>query len=213
MLGAAEPGSDAQLAWARAVAGAAAADDTHSGEIRALLDGATSVAGLPLDPDLRWLLWTALAATGHARTDDLDEELARDDTAAGHTAWLRCLAARPDAQVKQRAWDGVHADPTLSNDHLDATIAGFRAGGRRDLVAPFDDRYFASLREVWAQRSIEIARRIVLGLFPAPNTLEPVDGWLAANPDAPAALRRLVLEQRDHLARELRVRALNGAVV
>ncbi|KLL96108.1 hypothetical protein NJ76_19125 [Rhodococcus sp. IITR03] len=65
------------------------------------------------------------------------------------------------------------------------------------------------LRETWTSRSIEIARRIVVGLFPAADSLEPVDTWLEAHTDAPAALRRLVIEQRDHLARDLRVQRIN----
>ncbi|WP_068274408.1 aminopeptidase N [Aldersonia kunmingensis] len=209
----AEPGSDAQLAWARALSAAASTDAGRSSEIRALLDGETVLEGLPLDPDLRWLLWSALAATGHANVDDLDAELVRDDTAAGRTFRLRCLRARPDAEVKQNAWEAVFADTSLSNDHLDATIAGFRAGGRRDLIADYDGQYFASLRRVWSERSIEIARRIVLGLFPGSDSVEPVDEWLAGNGDASAALRRLVVEQRDHLTREIRVRAFNRSVV
>jgi len=50
----------------------------------------------------------------------------------------------------------------------------------------------------------------VLGLFPAAGTTSDVDGWLTRNPDAPGALRRLVTEQRDHLARAIRVRQVWG---
>jgi aminopeptidase N len=107
------------------------------------------------------------------------------------------------ADAWHRAWD----DTTLTNDHLSATIAGVRAGGRRDLIAGFDADYFARLRPTWDERSIEIARRLVRGLFPASDSLAPVDAWLADNAAAPAALRRIVVEQRDHLARDLRVRA------
>ena len=82
-----------------------------------------------------------------------------------------------------------------------------RAGGRRDLVEEFDADYFARIRPAWSARSIEIARRLVIGLFPASDTLDPVDAWLDANADAPGALRRLVIEQRDGLARDLRVQA------
>ncbi|MFD4293668.1 aminopeptidase N [Rhodococcus sp. NPDC058532] len=200
--------SDSLLVLARATAAAAVTDDTYAGEIRAMLDGtAPAPDGLALDPDLRWSLWTALAATGHADAADLDSELACDDTASGRTAHRRALAARPDAAVKAAAVTAALTDTTLTNDHLDATIAGFRAGERRDLIADHDDRYFAVLADVWAERSIEIARRIVVGLFPAADTLDAVDGWLDANAAAPAALRRLVVEQRDHLARDLRVRA------
>lgn len=43
--------------------------------------------------------------------------------------------------------------------------------------------------------------------FPASDSVDSVDSWLAANVDAPGALCRLVTEQRDHLARDLRIRA------
>lgn len=204
---AAAPGGDAQLAWARALSGAAAFDDARAGELRAMLDGAAPVPdGLPLDADLRWSWLTALAATGHADEADADAELARDDTATGRTARIRVLAARRDADVRAAAWHAAWDDRSLTNDHLDATIAGARTGESRSMLARFDDEYFARIRDTWSERSIEIARRLVTGLFPASDSLEPVDAWLAANADAPGALRRLVIEQRDHLARDLRVR-------
>ncbi|MER7797723.1 aminopeptidase N [Microbacterium sp. NPDC096154] len=205
---AAAPGSGAQLSWARALAGAAAFDDARAGEIAAMLDGSRPVPeGLALDADLRWSLLAALAATGHAGEVDADAELARDDTATGRTAWIRVRAARPVAEVRAAAWDAAWNDRTLTNDHLDATIAGFRAGDARHLIARFDEEYFTRIRDAWSERSIEIARRLVTGLFPSTDSLEPVDAWLAGNADAPASLRRLVIEQRDHLARDLRVRA------
>ncbi len=202
------PGSGAQLALARATAAAATVDGRRAADIRAmLLDRAPQ--GLALDPDLRWALWTALAATGAAEVAELDAELERDNTASGRTAHLRTLAARPEPEVKASAWDSALGDTSLTNDHLDAVIEGFRAGQRRDLTARFDDEYFAALRTVWDQHSIEIARRIVVALFPAADSLDGVDRWLTANADAPGALRRLIIEQRDHLARDLRVRAVN----
>ena len=205
-LGAAEPASDAQLAWARALAGAAAVDDVRHEDVRGLLDG-NAPEGLPLDPDLRWALLTALVTMGHAGLDEIEAEHTRDRTASGRTAAIEAAASRPLAEVRDAAWDAAWNDESLSNDHLDATIRGFRAGARRDLAAAHDGEYFARIRGVWAERSIEIARRLVLGLFPAAETTDAVDAWLAANEDAPAALRRLVIEQQDHLRRELRVRA------
>ncbi|MGB4778032.1 aminopeptidase N [Microbacterium sp.] len=207
-LHAVEPGSDAQLAWARALAAAAARDEAHAADIAAMLRGRVPAPdGLRLDPDLRWSLLIALSATGHATMADADAELARDATASGAVAHRTLLAARPEAAVREGAWRAAWDDRTLSNDHLDATITGIRAGDRRDLVSAFDDDYFARLSGAWNDRSIEIARRLVRGLFPASDTLTPVDEWLEANTGAPGALRRLVIEQRDHLARDLRVRA------
>ncbi|MBO9627548.1 MAG: ERAP1-like C-terminal domain-containing protein, partial [Microbacterium sp.] len=205
----AEPGSDAQLSWARALATASAYDDVHADGIREMLDG-NAPDGLTVDPDLRWQLLTALTATGHATAGDVEAELDRDDTGSGRTAARRALASRPDAAVRAGAWDAAWNDLSLSNDHLDAEIAGFRAGGRRDLVAGFDAEYFARIRDAWRSRSIELAQRLVVGLFPATDSLDAVDAWLAANDDAPSALRRIVVEQRDHLARDLRVQALQS---
>lgn len=206
-LRSADAGSDAQLSWARAFASASAYDDAHAANVRAILDG-DAPEGLPIDPDLRWALLTALTTTGHASSAVVEAELERDDTASGRTAAVRALAARPVQEVRLVAWHRAWEDETLTNDHLSATVAGVRSGGRRDLIRGLDQGYFERIAGVWRDRSIELARRLVLGLFPAADDLELVDAWLAANGDAPAALRRLVIEQRDHLARDIRVRSV-----
>jgi len=204
----AEPGTDAQLAWARAVGEATAYAADRAEALRAILDGAAPAPeGLALDPDLRWIWVQGLAAIGAIGEAEIAAERRRDDTLSGRTAALQALASRPEAGVREAAWRAAWEDASLSNDHLSATIAGVRAGGRRDLVAAFDEEYFARIEPAWRGRSIEIARRLVAGMFPASATTEPADAWLAAHPDAPGALRRIVLEQRDHLARDLRVRA------
>ncbi|WP_298942552.1 aminopeptidase N [uncultured Microbacterium sp.] len=211
-LHAAAPGSDAQLAWARGVGAAASMTGERAADIGAIMRGETAgPAGLALDPDLRWSWLIALAATGHAGPVEADAELARDPSASGHSRHRTVLAARPDAGIRAAAWQAAWTDESLSNDHLDATIAGVRAGGRRDLIAAHDPDYFARIRPVWSERSIEIARRLVVGLFPASDSLVDVDAWLAANADAPASLRRLVIEQRDGLVRALRVRSAQSA--
>ena len=208
-----EPESGRQLAWARACAAAAAIDDSRADALRAILLGESpGPIGLALDPDLRWSMWIALAATGFAEPDDLDRELRSDETSAGRTAHARALASLPTAATKERVWSAATTDLTLSNDHLDAMIGGFKAGVDATLIEGYAANYFASLRTWWSGRSIEIARRLVNGLFPASDDLTAVDQWLDANADAPASLRRLVLEKRDNLARDLRVQAFNSAL-
>ncbi|TGY35108.1 aminopeptidase N [Microbacterium laevaniformans] len=204
----ATPGSDAQLIWARTVGAAASVCGDRAADLRALLSGATvPPAGLALDPELRWVWLIALAATGDADEADISRELRNDDTASGRVAARTARAAQPAAPTRTAAWQAAWSDETLTNDHLDATIAGVRAGGRRDLIAAFDDDYFARILPTWRSRSIEIARRLVIGLFPASASLDPADAWLRDHADAPGALRRLIVEQRDALARDLRVRA------
>ncbi|MFD9680577.1 aminopeptidase N [Rhodococcus sp. NPDC059969] len=209
----AEPESGRQLAWARALSAAAAVNDARADELRSILDGnCPGPVGLALDPDLRWALWIALSAIGHASVSDFDGELSKDSTSAGRTAYVRAVASIPDAATKAAAWASATTDGSLSNDRLDATIAGFRSGTDASLIEGYADEYFSSLGKWWSERSIEIARRLVNGLFPAADDTAAVDSWIQANTEAPASLRRLVLERRDHSARDLRAQASNAVI-
>ncbi|MFI8632016.1 aminopeptidase N [Microbacterium sp. NPDC077663] len=207
-MDAAGAGSDAQVIWARAVGVAAELSSVRADRMTAILDGAAPVPdGLSLDPELRWGWVFGLAAAGRLDAAAIEGETTRDATSSGRTARLAALAARPEASVRRDAWLAAWEDETLTNDHLDATIRGVRAGESRAFVGKFDDDYFARILSVWRSRSIEIAARLVRGLFPATDDTARVDAWLDAHHDAPGSLRRIVIEQRDHLARDLRVRA------
>ncbi|MFE7229770.1 aminopeptidase N [Streptomyces sp. NPDC002405] len=210
----AEPGSEHQLAWARFFATAASAPDDLE-LLKGLLDGTEEIAGLEVDQELRWAFLEPLAAHGVADEKALAAELARDDTASGKRHQVRCLAARPSAAVKARAWEQVVDSDALSNALVEATIAGFGQASQRELLAPYTPRYFEAIERVWTERSIQIGMDVVRGLFPAlqdsPETLEAADAWLAAHEGAAPALRRLVLEARDDLARALRGQACDAA--
>ncbi|MFF7092662.1 aminopeptidase N [Streptomyces rubradiris] len=212
-LRSAAPGSEHQLAWARFFASVASAEPDLKllGE---LLDGTTAIEGLELDQELRWVFLEPLAAHGAADESVLAAELARDDTASGKRHQVRCLAARPQAAVKAQAWAQVVESDALSNALVEATIAGFAQPSQRELTAPYAQLYFAAIERVWRERSIQIGMDVVRGLFPAlqdrPETLEATDAWLAAHEDAAPALRRLVLEARDDLARALRAQACDA---
>ncbi|MGW1746467.1 aminopeptidase N [Streptomyces sp. NPDC002092] len=212
-LRAAEPGSEQQLAWARFLATVAAGPDELA-LLRGLLDGTEKVDGLEVDQELRWAFLEPLAAHGAADESVLAAELARDDTASGKRHQVRCLAARPSEAVKAQAWAQVVESDALSNALVEATIAGFARPSQRELIAPYAPKYFAAIERVWRERSIQIGMDVVRGLFPshpteqgAQVTLDAADAWLAAHEDAAPALRRLVLEARDDLARALRAQS------
>ncbi|GGS72099.1 aminopeptidase N [Streptomyces griseoviridis] len=214
-LTAAEPGSERQLAWARFFAHVA--DGPAAFELlTALLDGdGDAVPGLDVDQELRWTFLEALAVHGVAGEKELAAELTRDDTASGKRHQVRCLAARPSAAVKAQAWAQVVESDALSNALVEATISGFAQPTQRELIAPYAEKYFAAIERVWGERSIQIGMDVVRGLFPAlqdsPDTLAATDAWLAAHEGAAPALRRLVLETRDDLARALRGQACDAA--
>ncbi len=206
----AEPGSDHQLAWARFLA-ATAEEEGQFQLLEGLLAGSARIDGLEIDQDLRWSLWIALASAGRATVEQLDAELRRDNTAGGHQKAVQAMAARPTPEAKAAAWSAVADSDLLPNALVSAQTAGFAQAGQRELTAPYTTRYFELLEKIWADRSIEIAIRFVGGFFPRLQTdqatLAATDDWLAGHQQAAPALRRLVLECRDDLARALRAQA------
>ncbi|WP_409237316.1 aminopeptidase N [Streptomyces sp. PA5.6] len=213
----AAPGSQHQLTWARFFASvASSAADLQL--LQGFLDGNAKIDGLDVDQELRWAFLSPLAAHGAADEEALAAELARDDTASGKRHQVRCLAARPSAAVKAQAWAAVVESDQLSNALVEATIAGFAQPSQRELAAPYVSKYFASIERVWAERSIQIGMDVVRGLFPHLQgdaaTLAAADEWLTAHESSAPALRRLVLEARDDLARSLRAQACDaGAAI
>ena len=213
----AEPGSDAQLTWARHLIQAASTSPAGVPAVRGLLDGSAVPDGLTMDADLRWQCWVALAAQGAAAPAELDAELAADDTMTGRRAHLLAVASRPGAAAREATWQRATTDDAVTNDELRALVRGFTQPA--DPPAPgYADRYFASLTGWWANRTMTMATILARGLFPA-GALDPGErpeqqavvrqarGWLAAHPAAPAALRRIVVEQLDDLERALRAQA------
>ncbi|MEU5464479.1 aminopeptidase N [Streptomyces althioticus] len=213
-LRAAGEGSEQQLAWAR-FAACVACTEADFELLASLLDGTVTLPGLEVDQELRWAFLEPLAAHGAADEKRLDEELARDDTASGRRHHVRCLAARPSEAVKAQCWAQVVESDALSNALVEATIAGFAQSSQRELLAPYAEKYFAVIERVWTERSIQIGMDVVRGLFPSYQdsqaTLDATDAWLASHEDAAPALRRLVLEARDDLARALRGQACDAA--
>ncbi|MCZ2523242.1 aminopeptidase N [Streptomyces sp. HB2AG] len=212
-LRAAEPGSDHQLAWARAFA-AAARTDEQLDLLAGLLDGSQTVPGLAVDTDLRWAFLQRLAAVGRAGKPEIDAELARDATSAGEQHAATATAARPTEQAKAEAWASVVEDDKLPNAVQEAVISGFVQTDQRELLAPYTAKYFDAVKRVWETRSHEMAQQIVVGLYPAiqvsQETLDATDAWLASADPAPA-LRRLVVESRAGVARALNARAADRA--
>ncbi|MCT2590487.1 aminopeptidase N [Streptomyces sp. N2-109] len=209
----AEPGSDHQLAWARALAATARSDEQLS-LLSGLLDGSAGVAGLAVDTELRWALLLRLVVMGRADEKEIAAELERDATSAGERHAAAARAARPTAEAKAEAWASVVEDDKLPNAVQEAVISGFVQTDQRELLAPYTAKYFAALKGVWESRSHEMAQQIAIGLYPSPqvrmSTLEATDAWLAtAEPSA--ALRRLVVESRDGVDRALRAQSADAA--
>ncbi len=208
----AEAGSDRQLAFVRAFAGAATSDEFVD-VLSNLLRGEEVLPGLAMDTDLRWSLLQRLAATGQIAEEDIERELATDDTAAGRRQAAVARAARPTVEAKQQAWEAAMEKTDLANAMLTATVTGFVQADQVDLLRPYRERFFAEIIPAWDRQTMEMGQTLAMGLYPAllveQETLDATDGFLA-DPDINPALRRLVVEGRDGVVRALRARATDA---
>ncbi|MGJ9425203.1 aminopeptidase N [Nesterenkonia halotolerans] len=223
-------GGDHQRAIARTLAVLSRREGSQLDLLEALLDGSGEdfgISGLRIDEELRWAFLQALAAHGRVDMGQLDAELTAKTTARARIAHRLAAAARPDRRVKADAFEqalrGTDEDGReLSNDHLTATVEGFGIAAdpaTASLVAAQTEGYFESLLRVWNQMSQGQATRVISGLYPGAQDLEEgqvpeehplvlrTAAWLQENAEAPGALRRLLIEEQDHLLRGLRAQA------
>ena len=203
-----EPGSDHQLAFVKNITGIARTKD-HIALIAGWLDDSAKPAGLEVDTDLRWQLVARLVALGELPESAIDEELARDNTAGGQRQAASARAGIPTAEAKLAAWKAVIDNHDLANALLESTVGGFSQPDQRELLAPFVDKYFEVISEVWETRTNEIAQTLTLGLFPSllgsKEILAKADAFISGSVDVGAI--RLIRELRDNVARSLRCQA------
>jgi aminopeptidase N len=209
LLAGAPAGSDHQLAYVRALATVATAPDDLE-FLAGLLDGAIGLDGLAVDTDLRWALLRRLVSRGVRGEEAVDAELSRDATDAGERHAAGCRAAIPTLTAKRETWETL-TDGKLTIAMFRATLLGFADPDQPALVEPYRPEYFAALDAVWREWSSTMAQDFVeygytIGAVDE-STIEATDAYLASEPEPPAALRRLLVEGRDEVARALRNQA------
>jgi aminopeptidase N len=206
----AAPGSDLQLLFARAFAqNAVTPSDIDS--VRGLLNG--SAPGLVVDADLRWFFIIALSERSAITKAELDAELAKDNTTSGNCFYETAVSASPTVEAKDYAWNKI-INEDIQTSVRSALILGFQRPIQRELLASYVDRYFDSIISVWESKTYEGAAKIVSGLYPtwvvSQKTIDQTEQWLTTTgKEAPAVLRKLVVDANDVLVRAMKVQ---GAV-
>jgi aminopeptidase N len=205
----AEPGSDHQLSFARAYAGAAHTD-AALGELAGLLDGSLTFDGLAVDTDLRWAFLNGLARNGRADAARIAEELERDNTNSGQEHAAAARALRPTAEAKAEAWEIAMVRDDVANETQRSVVLAFQAYGQDDVLAPYVEKYLAAADTLWEEKGTQRASTALEFIFPKPlasqELLDRVDAWLESSPANPAA-KRYVREGRADVARALAAQA------
>jgi len=205
----AEPGSDHQLSFARAFAGAAHSEAALN-DLEALLDGTLTLEGLAIDTDLRWTLLNGLARNGRAEADRIAEELSRDNTISGQEHAAAARALRPTAEAKAEAWEIAMVRDDVANETQRSVVMAFQVNGQDEVLAPYVERYLAAADTMWEEKGTQRASTALEFIFPRPlasqELLDRVDAWLQTSEANPAA-KRYVREGRADVARYLAAQA------
>jgi aminopeptidase N len=203
----AEAGSDSQFQFVKFFA-AIASTPAHVEVLHGLLDGSTSLPELEIDTDLGWELLDSLVLNGAAGHAEIDAALEKDNTANGQQSAARARATIPTAEGKLAAFASLVDTDDAPNAIVRSTAVGFAHTNNPASLEPLVEKYFASLNDLWASRSYQIAETLVVGLYPSPlassHLVDATRAWLDANREIPA-LRRLVTENLAGVERAVRV--------
>ena len=216
LMDAAEPGSDLQLALAKAFPNAAE-DERGTDRLAGWLDGVGVPDGVQIDPELRWSCVVNLARLDRLDEAAIDAEVDRDQTVTGAEQGAAARAARPTAEAKAEAWRLATEADDVPNGTQRAITLAFWQRGQDAVLQPYVERFLTVAGAIsagagaWATKSYTLRENILRYLFPVPQQLAPfierVDAWLAASSPVDS-VRRPVVEGRDNAARALRCQRL-----
>ncbi|CAB4765940.1 unannotated protein [freshwater metagenome] len=209
---AAEAGSDQQLTFVRAYAGAARSEEALTW-VAGLLDGTEVLEGLAVDQDLRWSLITSLAAAGRAGSR-IEDELGTDTTISGQEHAAAARAAQPDAEAKHEAWRLAVLDSSTPNETARSITLAFPRAGQEELLAPYVEEYLSAAETVWESLGTHRASVVLDYIFPATLASDAlvtrVREWLDTS-EAPAPAKRYVQENLADVQRALAAQACDAA--
>ena len=206
-------GSDAQFQLVKAFASLASTSE-HADTLEALRAGTITLEGLTIDTDLSWELLAGLALCGRARSSDIDEALALDNTSNGQQAAARARSLLPTTADKKAVFDQLVSSDETPNAIVRSLTLGYDLVNDQSALEPLVDDYFAMIEPMWNERTYKIAEYLAEGLYPGSlvsgELVDKSRAWLESHPEIPA-LRRIVQENLAGVERALRVQAVDAA--
>lgn len=210
LLKKAQPGSDAQLLFARRLA-LVAGNEAAAAVVSGWLTGEEVPEGLIVDQDLRWTLIKSLSRMNQAE-GLVEAELERDNTITGKESAAAARAAVPTAEAKEQAWKSLTEDASIPNETHRQIGSQFWLAGQFEVLEPYVQKYMELAEQIskkegiWADRSSAITHNTLAFLFPKERSADVVDKLKAwrASVELSDATARLVDEQLDSAVRAMR---------
>lgn len=208
--------ADRKREWAQAAVRGLVLAGTPNDDQMAFLQDIVSGNSHLLDvgPNLAWRGRVTMAAVGALNDDEIEEYLKADPSGEAEVYALRARAASADRNVRHRFWNSV-LNEEMANDKMTAILNGLADGALANDVLGFAGDFFDLVQPFWNDHTIGIGNRFVAGAYPgvidasnAPDAAAlrfMAAHWLSEYEYAPAALRRLMLEQQDELERRFRI--------
>ena len=151
--------------------------------LRGWLNGEGVPAGLTIDTELRWSLLQSLASMGAATDEEIEAELGADRTASGEREAAIARALLPTAENKARVWGELTGDADVPNWKNRSLLSGFQSAKQAELTAPYAEKFFEVVADVWARSDSEPAQEFATMGYPvyqiSERTVQLTDGWLA----------------------------------
>jgi aminopeptidase N len=145
---------DLRIIWFRGLRNIAETDFGR-GELKDLLSGKMTVAGVSFRPLDRWLMVMALMATNDPEAQNVyATEQKRDSTGDGQKYAYMAAAARPEAKTKQQYFDDYLHNPSRPEDWVEQSLGPFNYWNQSELTLPYLKPALEALPQVKRERKI-----------------------------------------------------------
>lgn len=146
-----------RIAWFRAFRSLASSGEARS-RLKKLLGGEITIPGVEIRQLDRWRIIAALLAAGDAEAEDLYAAEAKRDTSddSAKQAYI-AAAARPDAAVKKRYFEGYTGDRSIPEDWVEGSLSNFNSWNQSRLTAEWLGPALEALPRIKRERKIFFA--------------------------------------------------------
>jgi len=181
-------------------------NEKHVAKLLDMMENGTKIEGFELDQAMRWSLVQKVVAFGFPDSEaKVVEEEKRDPSDRGVRAATAARASAPSADVKAKTYERIRTDKESSFHILRSAMAGFRWFHQRELLHPYDDKFFTEIRSIMKEQTKEYSGAYFENMLPFypedPAMMKRCYDLLESLTPEEKVLRRKLREELDDLER------------